>query len=115
MNRRKFATSVLSVLSISCLPPVSMAGSSKQSLRYQTGLRMVSDEGLKMTICQREAATKNKDHKQFIATFEVHSQTATLTEKIYHLTDQFGKRHQIYLKPVAKNRLQAEFNWRTHA
>jgi len=114
MNRRTFASSVLGAFGITCIAPATLAISSKKSLPFETGQRMRTHDGLNMIISHRELATQNKDHKQFILTFQVHSKSAVLTEKIYHLTDQYGKRHQIYMKPVAKNRLQAEFNWRTH-
>lgn len=115
MNRRKFASSVIGAMGMTCIAPTSLAFSSRQSLPYETGQRMISDDGHTMTINRRELATANKDHKQFIVTFQVHSESAVLSEKIYRLTDQYGKRHHIYMKPIAKNRLQAEFNWRTHA
>ena len=76
---------------------------------------MQSSDGLKMRLSKHELATANLDSKQFILTFDVDNPGEQLSEKIYQLTDHHGQRHQIYMKPVNHNQLQAEFNWRTHA
>ena len=115
MNRRKFAKTVMGTLGISMVATGSLASSVSTTQNFEAGHQMTSEDGLKMVLSRHELPTSNKDQKQFTLTFEVENPNGQLVEKIYHLTDHKGKKHQIYMKPVAKNQLQAEFNWRTHA
>ncbi|KAA3638574.1 MAG: hypothetical protein DWP95_12375 [Proteobacteria bacterium] len=115
MNRRKFATSIMTALGLSAISPTTLAISSKNRSWLNTGQKLFSAEGLRMTLTQNKPATIDQDDKQFILTFKVENTSQPLPEKIYVLTDQSGRRHHIYMKPVKHNQLQAEFNWRTHA
>ena len=115
MNRRLFAKTVMGGLGISLVANASLASKGRTQAGFEAGHRMTTDDGLKMTLSRHELPTTNKDHKQFTLTFEVENPNGQLTEKIYHLTDHKGAKHQIYMKPIAQNQLQAEFNWRTHA
>lgn len=117
MNRRHFAQTILGGLGVSLL-----AGQTAQAVQlkkparqFEAGHQMRSDEGLKMTLSEHNLPTADKDRQQFILTFDVHNQSTNLQEKIYQLTDHNGKRHEIYMTPVAQNKLQAVYNWRTHA
>jgi hypothetical protein len=116
MNRRKFATTVMGTLGVSVLSCPSLASITKPNqVNFEAGHQMKSDDGIKMTLSGHSLPTVNKDNKQFVLTFDVHNPNGSLDEKIYHLTDHNGQKHQIYMSPVDKNKLQAIYNWRTNA
>ncbi|MFV0542859.1 MAG: DUF6916 family protein [Marinicella pacifica] len=118
MNRRLFAKTILGGLGASVLTSPVMAHSSSiktSSINFEAGHSMQTDDGLKMTLSGHQLPTKNKDHQQFVLTFDVHNPDGHLQEKIYHLTDHKGIKHEIFMTPVNKNQLQAVFNRRTHA
>ncbi|WP_223787870.1 DUF6916 family protein [Marinicella meishanensis] len=117
MNRRHFAKSVMGGLGLSVLAgtaaQATAANHTKQA--FEAGHEMRSAEGLNMTLHSHELPTRGRDRQQFILTFEVHNNTQPLAEKIYQLTDHRGQKHLLYMTPVDQQRLQAVFNWRTHA
>lgn len=118
MNRRIFAKSLMGGLGLSMLSTQAMSTTKttdQSSFTFEAGHQMKTKDGLKMTLSGHSQPTKNQDHKQFILTFEVHNPSAPLVEKIYELTDHHGIHHQIYMTPVDNSKLQAVFNWRTHA
>ncbi len=123
MNRRIFAKSVMGTIGASMLASQTMASKaidpikfeSKFEPKFKAGHQMLSDEGLNMTLSDHQLPTQNKDQMQFVLTFDVNNPNGNLDEKIYHLTDHNGKKHQMYMTPIDQNQLQAIFNWRTHA
>ena len=116
MNRRNFAKSVVGTAGVSLLVGGSAsAGTAINPVKFEAGHQMQSSDGLKMTLSGHSLPTSNKDHKQFVLTFDVNNPSGSLNEKIYHLTDHHGKKHSMYMTPVDQNQLQAVFNWRTHA
>lgn len=115
MNRRKFAQTVCGTIGVSTIAPTIFAKTDSRSHRFQPGLKMQSSEGLHLQLIKHSKPLANQDNKQFILTFKVKQANQALHEKIYDLIDEHGKKHQIYLKPISQNQLQAEFNWRTHA
>ena len=116
MNRRHFAKSILGGMGLSVVAGSAVGFGTKHSTghRFEAGHQMQSTDGLKMTLSSHTLPTKDQDRQQFILTFDVHNNTAPLQEKIYHLTDHQGARHQLYMTPIDQNKLQAVFNWRTH-
>ncbi|TDR22425.1 hypothetical protein [Marinicella litoralis] len=115
MNRRIFAKSVMGTMGISLIVAPSLAAIKSKQHVFEAGHQMTSDEGLKMSLSGHSLPTANKDHKQFVLTFDVENPNGYLDEKIYHLIDHNGKKHQIFMSPVDKNKLQAVYNWRTNA
>ncbi len=119
MNRRKFTQSVMGTLGVSMIASQALASKAiepfKFEYKFKQGQQMLSDEGLKMTLVDYQLPTQNKDQKQFVLTFDVNNSNGNLNEKIYHLTDHKGKKHQMYMTPIKQNQLQAVFNLRTHA
>jgi hypothetical protein len=115
MNRRIFAKSVLGTVGLSVIAGPSLATKQTEQVKFEAGHQMLSDEGLKMTLSGHSLPTSAKDAKQFVLTFDVNNPSGTLDEKIYHLTDHNGKKHQMFMSPIDQNQLQAVFNWRTHA
>ena len=115
MNRRLFAKTVAGTMGVSLFATGSLASQGTTESNFEAGHQMTTDDGLKMTLSRHELPTKNKDRKQFTLTFDVENCDGQLLEKTYNLTDHKGVKHQIYMKPVAHNQLQAEYNWRTHA
>ncbi len=116
MNRRKFAKTVMGTAGVSMFVggAVSAATISNQA-KFEAGHQMRSVDGLKMTLSGHQLPTQNKDQQQFVLTFDVDNPGEQLKEKIYHLTDHNGKKHDIFMSPVDHNQLQAVFNWRVHA
>jgi hypothetical protein len=117
MNRRIFAKSIIGGLGFS-FAIGQTAGASKlrsPSKVFEAGHQMKSNDGLKMTLSGHDLPTSSRDQKQFVLTFDVHNASEPLQEKIYNLTDHNGQRHDIYMSPIDRNRLQAVYNWRTHA
>ncbi len=115
MNRRNFAKSVIITAGASAFIGRPVSASTVNQTKFETGHQMRSDEGLKMTLSDHELPTLNKDQKQFVLTFDVDDPSERLQEKIYHLTDRNGKRHEIFMSPINNKQLQAVFNWRVHA
>ncbi len=117
MNRRNFAKNIIGGLGLSMVAgqTVHAANSEKSAQPFEAGHQMQTADGMKMTLSQHSLATQNQDRQQFILTFDVHNNTAPLTEKIYRLKDHNGVNHEIFMSPVGKQKLQALFNWRTHA
>jgi hypothetical protein len=117
MNRRLFNNSVLAAMGLGFLAgkTASAATFSGQQQAFEAGHQMATRDGLKMTLSQHELPLSNKDRKQFVLTFDVHNANEPLQEKIYQLTDHNGNTHDIFMSPVDQNKLQAVYNWRTHA
>jgi len=118
MNRRIFAKTVIGTMGASLVVTGALASNNNSSAtqtKFEAGHQMTTDDGLKMTLSQYELPTADKDNKQFTLTFDVENPSDQLVEKIYHLTDHKGIKHQIYMKPIDHKQLLAEFNWRTHA
>lgn len=115
MNRRKFAKSVMGTMGVSMLAGPTLATTNANQIKFEAGHQMKSDNGLKMTLSGHSLPTSNKDQKQFVLTFDVNNPNGSLDEKIYHLTDHNGQRHQMFMTPIDQNQLQAVFNWRTNA
>jgi len=115
MNRRIFAKTVLGGMGASLLATHTVAASkSIQNQAFEKGLLMQTEDGIKMTLVEHQHPTANQDRKQFVLTFDVQNNSSPLEEKVYQLKDHKGKKHQIYMSPIERNRLQAVFNWRTH-
>ncbi len=116
MNRRKFTQMLAGGAGVSAIVPVGMAKviNKPSAPLFEKGQRWVTTDGIKLTLTERVNPTNNKDHKQFILRFDVENTSKSLTEKIYHVIDAAGVKRDIYMTPIARNQLQATFNWRTH-
>jgi hypothetical protein len=118
MNRRKFAQSIASVLSVSTLPiSTSLAkemSMSKTEMFLKGNQKITTQEGLLLTLNKHEFPTSNKDEKQFILTYDVNNSTVR-GEKIYDIKSETGETHQIFMTAISDNQLQAVFNWRLNA
>ncbi len=117
MNRRKFAKNIIGGIGLSLVAgqTVHAAKHDESTQPFEAGHQMQTPDGLKMTLSAHSLPTHDQDRQQFILTFDVHNNTTPLTEKIYRLTDHKGQNHDIFMSPVGKQKLQALFNWRTHA
>ncbi|MCX7554485.1 hypothetical protein OS175_11375 [Marinicella sp. S1101] len=114
MNRRNFTQAAIGTVGVSLAVGPLVAKTKNRCEKYQKGMKMRSDDGLNLVLKSRDHATIKPDDKQFILTFEVNNPPEQLDEKIYHLIDEAGKKHQIHMKPVSPQQLQANFNWRTY-
>lgn len=118
MNRRNFAKNIIGGLGLSMVAGQTIHAANnpdKSEQPFEAGHQLQTPDGLKLTLSNHSLPTQNKDRKQFILTFDVHNNSAPLTEKIYLLTDHNGVKHDIFMSPIGKTKLQALFNWRTHA
>ena len=116
MNRRDFAKKTLGALGLSMLPLSQVISSTAEPLsQCHLGNTLNTSCGMQLTLVDQQWATASQDSKQFILTFATPCKNAALANKIYDVEDQNGLAHQIYMTPVAEDRLQAVFNWRTSA
>ena len=113
MNRRKFAQSLLTAMGISYIPQTVLANATEIS--FKKGQQLSTNDGLRLSLKDCRYPVNNHDQLQFILDFKVENKGIELTERIYHLKDQNGRTHQVYMIPVSQGRLQAVYNWRTHA
>ncbi|MCF6319325.1 MAG: hypothetical protein L3J83_08615 [Proteobacteria bacterium] len=115
MKRRNFTQSLLTGLSISCMPMgISMATKSPVH-ELLSRENLATTDGLKLKLTKQIHPTKNKDKKQFVLTYDVKNNVVPLEEKIYDLKLANDKTHQVYMTPVTDNQLQAVFNLRLNA
>lgn len=118
MNRRKFAQSIASVLGVSTLPfSASIAQQmnlNKTQMFLRDNKKIMTKEGLSLSLNKHEHATLNKDDKQFILTYDVMNKKVK-GEKIYDVKSQTGEKHQVFMTAINDNQLQAVFNWRLNA
>ncbi len=116
MKRRYFAQSLLLVLGTSNLPVgTSMAVSSiKDELQSESAKKITTEDGLILKLEGVVNPTSNKDHKQFILTYNVDDFNQPLEDKIYRLSVD-GHTHDVYMTPVNDRQLQAVFNRRINA
>ncbi|WP_395376852.1 DUF6916 family protein [Marinicella sp. W31] len=117
MNRRDFAKKTLGALGLSILPlsQVISAEPGTLSESCHLGGSLLSSCGMQLKLIDQQWATQNQDDKQFILTFSAPHQNTESAARIYDVKDQHGRSHQVFMTPVADNRLQAVFNWRTSA
>jgi hypothetical protein len=117
MKRRKFAQSMLTALGMSSLPiGLTIAKNAKSEIHVlcDSKQKLTTDDGLQLSLNKHESATKNKDAKQFILTYDV-NQGVAVDEKIYQVKLDNGEYHQVFMTPVNDNQLQAVFNHRLNA
>ena len=114
MNRRNFTHfSIAGLLAASAMAHSNPLSKPTSLIEKMSLLK--AQNGLVLKLYDKQAATANLDHKQYILTFDVFNSDEQLTEKIYHVYDQNGRLHQLFMKPVRHNQLQAVINHRTHA
>jgi len=115
MKRRNFTQSFITTLAVSSLPIGLSLATKSAEIDWQNKEKIKSKEGMIFKLNKQVNPTKNKDHKQFILTYDVKNHTTPLVERIYDLELANGNYHQVFMTPVAKNQLQAVFNWRLNA
>ncbi len=114
MNRRIFNTStVFGILGVLSSQSIFSGTLTENNTEKLTSLRDIN--GMILKLYKKQYATKDKDHSQYILTFDVFNQKSALTEGIYQLFDNNGKKHEIFMSPVNNQQLQAIFNHRTYA
>ena len=114
MNRRKFNSATF----IGLFGLTTCQSTLAQSLiteRQESFTTLKDAKGLLLKLYKKQFATKDLDQAQYILTFDVFNHESDLEEKIYQLTDDQGKKHDIFMTPVNQNQLQAVFNHRTYA
>ncbi len=116
MNRRNFnQTSILGLLSLSGSTSLLAKTASATQKNHDHLSMLKSHDGLVLSLADKQFATRDQDHKQFILTFDVLAGITKSEESIYQLIDANNKAIQLFMKPVNSNQLQAVFNQRTHA
>ncbi len=114
MNRRKFnTTAFIGLFGLNTSP--ALLAQSLNEINHGTHTQLRDREGMLLKLYQKQYATKDKDQAQYILTFDVFKQNKTLTERIYQLVDERGRKHDIFMTPINHNQLQAVFNHRTYA
>ena len=114
MNRRQFnSTAFIGMFGLSTYHTV--LAQSLTANRQQNYGPLKDSTGMLLKLYKKQFATPSLDQAQYILTFDVFNQKTDLTEKIYQLTDDQGKKHEIFMSPVNNHQLQAVFNHRTYA
>ena len=115
MKRRNFTQSLLIGAGLSSLPlGVSFAKTSLQKSLHSYE-KINTSEGNVLKLHKKSNPTKNKDHKQFILTYDVENIHSPLEEKIYQVTLENGEEHSLFMSPIGEKQLQVVFNLRINA